>query len=337
MKKPLNWILSMGIMISFSSCFNPPGDGSFNPGDLPDGVIEFISENYAGYRLDDIHTEDICNDSILIKVELEDGPSQDVDLYFSLEGTFLFAAIEVSENDLPEAVRSAIATTFSGYSIDNDDDDAVMRFEFPDGSFQYEVELERTSGSDLEVIFDAAGNILCQDDRRSDDDDGNDDNGGNGSDDDNGGDDNGGNNGGDDNGGNNGGNGLSESISNYVRTNYPGYHIDDSHNEDLCDRSIVLKVELEDGPGPDIDLYFTLEGIFLFAAKEISPSDLPGAVRTAIATQFPGYELEDDNTERYEFPDGSRQYKVELERASGSGSDIEVIFDTNGNVVCKKD
>lgn len=328
MKKPLNWILLAGIMISFSSCFNPPGDDSINPGDLPDGVIEYISENYAGYRLDDIHTEDICSDSILIKVELEDGPSRDVDLYFSLEGTFLFAAIEISESDLPDAIRNTIATTFSGYSIDDDDNDAIERFEFPDGSLQYEVELERASGSDLEVIFDTNGNVLCQDDRRSndDDDDRNDDNGGNGSDDDNSD---------DDNGGNNGGSGLSESVSNYVRTNYPGYRIDDSHTEDLCDRSIVLKVELEDGPGPDIDLYFTLEGAFLFAAKDISPSDLPEAVRTAIATQFPGYEIEDDDTERYEFPDGSRQYKVELER--DSGSDLEVVFDANGNVVCKKD
>lgn len=324
MKKLSNWLPFIGILLLVSSCYNTPSDDDFTPGNLPESVRDFIFTNYSGYRLDNIHTEDICHDSLVLEVELEDGPGPDVDLYFSLDGTFLFAAKDISVNNLPEAVANAITTGFPSYVIDNNSDD-LERFEFENGSVQFKVKLRPAvgSGSSLEVIFDANGTIICQDGSGSN---GNDDNGG---------DDNGS---GDDNSNNNGGNnnsGVPGSVSNYVSTNYPGYRISSAHNEDLCDHSIVLKVELEDGPGPDIDLYFKLSGEFLFAAIEISPANLPSAVKAAITSRFPGLDIEDDETERYEFPNGTIQYKVELER--DSGSDIEVVFSANGDIVCRKD
>ncbi|MFN7119498.1 MAG: PepSY-like domain-containing protein, partial [Saprospiraceae bacterium] len=136
----------------------------------------------------------------------------------------------------------------------------------------------------------------------------------------------------DDDNGNNGA--LPNNVANYIRNNYAGYRIDNWHNEDLCDSRLVLKVELEDGPGPDLDLYFNPAGEFLFAAKEIKTSDLPSAVRNAITTNFPGYRIDDDKSERFQLSNGSFQYKVELER--NSGSDIKVIFDATGALLCRK-
>ena len=94
-----------------------------------------------------------------IEVELEDGPGPDVDLYFTPDGTFLFAAVEVDESALPAAIIMVIETDYADYEIDD-----VGRFELADGSLQYEVKLEPDSGSDLEIVFNEDGSIYCLDD-----------------------------------------------------------------------------------------------------------------------------------------------------------------------------
>lgn len=315
MKKLMFLVSLFGILVALSSCRDDLSD--LSPADLPESVINYVNENYAGSRFDRVRLEDIC-DSTAIKVELEDGSSSNVELYFSLAGDLLFTAKDIAASALPAAVRATIGAQFATYVIDSTGDD-IERWEFADSSVQYKVKLLPRSGSGakLEVIFNANGGVVCRDSSGNDDDD-----------DDNGNDDNGN----DDNGNNNGS--LPNNVTNYIRANYNGYRIDSWHNEDLCDNRIVLKVELEDGPGPDVDLYFTQAGEFLFAAKEIKISDLPNAIRNAIATNFPGYGIEDDKTERFQLADGSFQYKVELER--NSGSDVEVIFDANGRIVCRE-
>lgn len=321
MKKLMFLVPFLGILVALSSCQDDLSE--LSPADLPENVINFIDNNYSGSRLDRVRLEDVC-DSTVIKVELEGGSSANVELYFSLPGDLLFTARDIAASALPASVLATIAAQFADYAIDSTGDD-IERWEFADNSVQYKVKLLPRSGtgSKLEVIFNANGGVLCRDSS------------GNGSDD-NGGDDNGGDDNSDDNGnnGNNNNGSLPNSVTNYIRTNYAGYRIDSWHNEDLCDNRIVLKVELEDGPGPDVELYFTLAGEFLFAAKEIKISDLPNSVRNAINTNFPGYRIDDDKTERFQFADGSVQYSVELER--NSGSDVEVIFNANGGIVCRK-
>lgn len=320
MKKLIFLVSLFGILVALSSCQNDSSD--FSPSNLPESVINFINENYADSRLERVRLEDVC-DSTVIKVELEGGSSAHVELYFSLAGDLRFTARDIAASALPAAVRATIGAQFADYVIDSTGDD-IERWEFADSSVQYKVKLLPRSGSGakLEIIFNANGGVVCRDSSGNDDDDDDDDN-------DNGDDDNGN----DDNGNNNNGS-LPNNVTNYIRTNYNGYRIDSWHNEDLCDNRIGLKVELEDGPGPDVDLYFTLAGEFLFAAKEIKISDLPNAVRNAINANFPGYGIEDDKTERFQLTDGSFQYKVELER--NSGSDVEVIFDASGRIVCRK-
>lgn len=324
MKKLIFLVPLFGILIALSSCHEDSSD--FSPSDLPPSVIHFINDHYPSSQLDRVRLEDIC-DSTAIKVELEGGSSANVKLYFSLTGDLLFTARDIAASALPAAVRATIDAQFATYAIDSTGDD-IERWEFSDGTLQYKVKLlpRNGVGSKLEIIFNANGNVLCRDSSgNGSDDNGNDDNSngnGNGSDDNSNG-----------NNGNNNNGGLPSNVATYISTNYPGYHIDNSHNEDLCDNQIVLKVELEDGPGPDVDLYFSSAGAFLFAAKEIKTSDLPNAVRNAINTNFPGYQL-DNKTERLQLADGSVQYKVELKR--NSGSDVKVIFDANGAIVCKK-
>lgn len=320
MKKFVNGLLMLCFVFGVSSCHHVFNDDDSNPPmppNLPDLAADYIIANYPDHVVQSVDFEDICDDNLVLEVELEDGPGPDVDLYFETDGTFLLAEYDIAISDLPDAVVNTIETEFSGYSINSDD---VERWEMADGTIQYEVKLEPTSGATIEVVFDENGNILCQDTSgSSDDDDGDDDNG----DDDNGNDD------------NISLDSLPPSISEYINANYSSYTQINIEFEDPCGYSNVYEVELEDGAGPDVDLYFSLEGDFLFAATEIDPDQIPEGLVAIIETEYSDYEIEDDEVERYDMADGTVRYKVELER--DSGSDLEVVFNPDGSVACTDD
>ena len=286
-------------------------DDSIDPANLPSSIMDYINANYAGYTQMSAELEDPCGHSSAYEVELEDGPGPDVDLYFTLDGEFLFGEYDISVGDLPMAVMAAIESEFAGYNIDADD---LERQELPDGSIQYEVKLEQAGGSDVEVVFSESGEILCQDtsgnDDNNDDDDSNDDN--------------------NDNPGN-----LPTAIMDYINANYSGYTQQSVEFEDPCGHSNVYEVELEDGPGPDVDLYFSLDGEFLFAGSEVSSDDLPDTIMAVIESNYAAYELDEDKVERFDMADGSVRYSVELE--SNSGSDLEIVFNEDGSVACIDD
>lgn len=125
---------------------------------------------------------------------------------------------------------------------------------------------------------------------------------------------------------------MPASVQTFISGSYPGYQIDEVYKEDICDDVPVYEVELEDGPGPDIDLYFDLNWTFLFRASRIAKASLPAPVFSTIQAQFPGYVIIPDSAERYDFPDGSVQYKVELEQ--NDDDDWEVVLTAGGNIVC---
>ena len=129
--------------------------------DLPRGVLDYIMANYSDYAVDDVEKEDICDDQDVYKVELESENEEDEpELYFDLEGNFLFACIEIPAADLPDEVKVAIETNYADYEME---DDTVKRHEYPDGSLQYQVELENEDDDEVKVIFKADGTVVCED------------------------------------------------------------------------------------------------------------------------------------------------------------------------------
>lgn len=316
MKKFFNYLPLLGLLFLTGcddSIFGGDDDVNINPADLAAPIINFIDDNFSGYNIESIHLEDVC-DIQYYEIELEDGPGPDVELYFNLDETFAFMATDIPQSALPQAVLDAIAQHFPAYTIDSDD---VEEFELADGSLQYEVELDKDDDSDLEVVFYADGTIFCQDQSSDDDDDDDDDDDSNSNDDD------------DSNSAS-----LTDAMKDFIQSNYPGYKIEDVETEDICDVNYI-EVELEDGPGPDIELYFTMDKDFAFAVTEVSTSALPQAILDAIAKDYAGYEIDDDKVQRFELPDGSLRFEVELEK--DSGSDLEIVFNADGSVFCKDD
>lgn len=316
MKKYFNYLSLLGMLL-LTGCdgtFFGDDDNGINPADLAAGITDFIKDNFDGYHVQSVHFEDIC-DVQYYEVELEDGPGPDIELYFTMDETIAFTATEIAKAALPPAVLEAIAQNFSGYTID---DEKVKEFELVDGSLQFEIELEIDGDADLEIVFNSDGSIFCQENSSSDDSNSNDDNGGDDS----------GNSSDDSNTVS-----LTDKMSDYIKNNYPDYQVESVHLEDVCEVE-YYEVELEDGSGPDIELYFTLDDVFAFVVTEVAQNTLPKPVLDAIAQHFSAYEIDDDKVKKFELADGSLQFEVELEK--DSGSDLEVVFNADGSIFCQK-
>ena len=136
---------------------NNTGNG-ISSSQMPGNVLTFIQENYAGYSIVEVEKEDLCDDNYYFEVELEDGPNQDIELYFSLQWEFLFEMIEIEESDLPSSVLDTINEEYPNHEIEKDD---IYQLNWRDGTKQYLVELD--GHSDPEIIFNEDGKIDCID------------------------------------------------------------------------------------------------------------------------------------------------------------------------------
>ncbi|MTB50452.1 PepSY-like domain-containing protein [Lewinella sp. W8] len=282
---------------------------------IPELASSFIEENFPNFRINSSETEDLCDNSIVLEVELEDGPGPDVDLYFTPDGQFLFSSRDISLQDIPEDILASIEAAYPGYTISSDD---AELYTFPDGTLQYKVELINAQGDEDDLIVAEDGTVVCFEE--DEDDDPNDDDDDDSHDDDE----------------NENAVEIPETIRMWIATEYPGYRIESAELEDLCDDQNYYEVELEDGPGRDVDLYFDQDWVFQFSATEIPEANLPEAVLSAIAAEFPGYRLSpDEEIERLDYPDGTVQYLVEIQR--GDEDDIDVVFGEDGTLVCTED
>lgn len=289
-------------------------DGDYvSIGDLPSAIMEYIAANYPEYIIDEAELDDLCNDQPVYEVELERaGEDNEPDLYFDLDGNFLFSEVDILPEDLPAAVVSSLEANYPGLSIIADD---VEQRNYPDGTVRYEVELSRGDDDDeVEVVVSTDGSITCSDDddNGDDDDDGDDDDG---DDDD-----------------TIAISSLPDAIRNYVAENYSDYYIEEAKKDDLCNDQPVYEVELErENDDDEPDLYFDLDGNFLFAETDISWNDLPDAVKASIEANYPN-RSEIDDIERHDYPDGSVQYEVEIEVGD---RDIDLVFAADGTILCR--
>ena len=113
--------------------------------------------NYPDFEIEEAELETLCDGTEAYEIELEAGDIE-LEVFFDLDGNFLFAETELSPEALPDVVLMALANTYPDYGVTE-----AYQLEYADGTVQYEVELE-LDGDDFEVIIDAEGNVLCEDD-----------------------------------------------------------------------------------------------------------------------------------------------------------------------------
>lgn len=124
---------------------------------------------------------------------------------------------------------------------------------------------------------------------------------------------------------------LPASIKNYLDAQYPGYEAEELDEETFCNGGKGYEVEIETSGDDELELTFDTEGTLLFTKTEIKTSDLPAAVKTSVATNFPGYKMKEAG--RLDMNGGGVRYEAELKNGS---SVKEVLFETTGTVVCEE-
>lgn len=300
--KKLLFIIPLFSLLFYSSChlLDDPEEVIDPPlGLLPPPAEEYIEENYPDFTIEEVEEDEICGGNEVYEVELEDGPGPDIELYFDLDGEFLFAASEMEVAGLPASVLGTIETEYPEAEIEE-----AELYEFPDGSVQYYLELEGDM-QEVELVLNEDGSIACSEEEEDDDDEDDDDE----EEVD-----------------------LPMDVLDFINSNYDGYEVEEAEEEELCNGTEVYEVELEDGPGPDLELYFDLDWEFLFAASEMEVADLPASVISTLETAYPDADIEE--AELYEFPDGSVQYYVELE---GDMQEVELLLNEDGSIACSED
>lgn len=323
----------------FSTVFNP--DAIFSPcedgvdasySDLPTAAQDYIQENYPNWEVNDVDRY-LESGDVRFGVEL-DSLNAEYELLFDENGTLISAGPDdddtyISISDLPQEVLDYLEAEFPGMAIDEVSIDVEYGLEF------FEVELY----DDLEVYFSIDGVFACSEnsdgnDDDDDDDDGNDDDGNdddddddNGNDDDDDDDDDGND---DDDDDDDQVNNLPSGVSEFINSNYPGYQIDEAYLEEYCNNTNILEVEIEMG-SQDRDLYFDLDGNFLFEGDDISTTSLPAAVAATLNAEYPGFQI--DDAEILTLADGTVQYWVEVENDNDE-DEYNVILTEDGNIVC---
>jgi uncharacterized membrane protein YkoI len=310
----------------FSTVFNP--DAVFSPceegidasySDLPAAAQDYIQANFANWEVDDVD-QYLENGELRFGVEL-DSLNMEYELLFDANGSLISSGEDdddtyISISDLPQEVLDYLEAEFPGMAIDEVSTDVEYGLEF------FEVELS----DDLEVYFSADGVFVCSEGSNGNDDDDDDDDGNDDDDDDNGND-----NDDDDNDDDNQVDNLPAGVSEFINSNYPGYQIDEASTEEFCNDTNILEVEIEMG-NEDIDLYFDLDGNFLFEGDDISTASLPAAVVATLNAEYPGYQIGD--AEMLTLPDGTIQYWVEVENDDDDEDEYDVVLTAEGSIIC---
>ena len=122
--------------------------------------------------------------------------------------------------------------------------------------------------------------------------------------------------------------GLPTAITNYVKTNYTDYTIDEAQKDTLCNGIAGIEVELEKKGAADISLFFNNENAFILKEEDIKYSTLPTNVSAFISNNYPNYEMP-KKAEKITLADGTIQYEVDLKEKT-TKIEKEVLINAEG-------
>lgn len=276
---------------------------------LPQTILDYLNTEFANIEIDGAEVF-FDEGQMRYGIRLDNG----MEILFDENGVVISSGddddeISIAIDSLLQNILDYVGDNFPGISIG----EASIEIEF--GDTYFEIELD----NDIDLYFDHLGNFLCQDDQGHHEDDDGDDEDGDDDDDD-----------GDDDDEGPSFDHLPDSIFAFLLDLYPNLDIEDIDIETLCDDTRVIVVELE-GDDNEIEVYFSLQWELLLVAQEISEEDLPDAVVDSLATEYPGYELEDGDIYQWMMADGTVQYNLEIETDE---EDYEITIQADGTILC---
>ncbi|MEI7662132.1 MAG: PepSY-like domain-containing protein [Bacteroidota bacterium] len=120
-------------------------------------VKNYIATNYAGYTFRHAETDSICSNGLVTQVVLFKPGSTPIKLYFSSTGSFLMQGTRVPSSDLPQAVKTTIASNFTGYSLTEKSEKYILADNFTVEYFVFLVQGEIRK----HLIIKEDGTVVC--------------------------------------------------------------------------------------------------------------------------------------------------------------------------------
>ena len=118
----------------------------------------------------------------------------------------------------------------------------------------------------------------------------------------------------------------------FIGKNYPGYKIINAASDLLCQGGDAIDVAITKNGSPNLSLIFKTDGSFVQQEEDVPLSTAPTKISSVLKTNYADYSA-GKQIEKLILADKSVQYLIDLNKGKISK---EVIFDTNGNVVCEK-
>ncbi len=119
-----------------------------NSNDVPSDLRTTFEQAYP--KATDVEWE-MEGDNYKVEFEIN---REDHEIWYPADENTAKTEKEISENDLPQAVVSAISSTYAGYKIDS------IEMTEENGSATYEVEMEKGWNDEKQVVFNAEGKVL---------------------------------------------------------------------------------------------------------------------------------------------------------------------------------
>lgn len=121
-----------------------------NPADIPSDLTSAFEQAHPDAQ--DVEWE-MEGDAYKVEFEIND---EDREIWYSADGTTNKLEKDLREDELPEAISSAISNKYADYKIDS------VEMTEENGKATYEVELEKGWDDEIDVVFDADGEVLSE-------------------------------------------------------------------------------------------------------------------------------------------------------------------------------
>lgn len=124
---------------------------------------------------------------------------------------------------------------------------------------------------------------------------------------------------------------LPKGIKEFTEKVYPGYKIINAASDPLCSGGDAIDVAVTKTGSPNLSLIFKPDGSFVQQEQDVPLSTAPPKIKDVLKAKYPGYSA-GNQIEKLILADKTVQFLVDLNKGAVSK---EVIFDTNGTVVCE--
>ena len=124
---------------------------------LPAGVKEFVTKNYAGYKMVKAASDPLCQGGDAIDLAIAKTGAPNLSLIFKPDGTYVQQEEDVPLATATAKIKDGLKAKYADYSAGTQIEKVILA----DKTVEYLVDLTKGTVT-KEVIFTADGNVVCE-------------------------------------------------------------------------------------------------------------------------------------------------------------------------------